>query len=183
MSLRPIHALLALAVGALAMQGCYMVEQPGPVTNFLTAGNEQLATALRCAGAIWAMHGLEIANYVTVDDGPAGIPVLFTTAKELAQSCPDNRPADQWGCTHWAMGDWLGMHIREDLAEDPVKLSYIVLHEMVHALVPKASHHAGRGVFTKERTTDTVTLADMEHLAQYTHVTESQVPFANEVPA
>jgi hypothetical protein len=182
-SLRPIHALLALAVGALAMQGCYIVEQPGPVTNFLTAGDEKLATALRRAGAIWAMHGLEIANYVTVDDGPAGIPVLFTTAKELAQSCPDDRPVDQAGCTHWWMGDWMGMLIREDLADDPVTLSYIVLHEMVHALVPGAPHHGGKGVFTKQRISDVVTRADMEHLAQYTHVTESQVPFANEVPA
>lgn len=180
MSVRPIHAMLALAVGALVMQGCYMVEQPAPVTNFLSGGDERLANALRRAGAIWAMHGLEVANYVTVDDGPAGIPVRFTDAEELARSCPDDRPIDQAGCTFWWMGDWEGMLIREDYADDPVGLSYIVLHEMVHALVPDAPHHGGVGVFTKQRTSDAVTRADMEHLAQYSHVTESQVPFVEE---
>lgn len=180
MSLRPIHALVALAAGALLMQGCYMVEQPAPVTNFLTSGDERLANALRRAGAIWAMHGLEIANYVTVDDGTSGIPVRFATAKELAKSCPDDRPVDQAGCTHWWMGDWMGMLIREDYADDPVGLSYIVLHEMVHALVPDAPHHRGTGVFTKQRTSDAVTRADMEHLAQYTDVTETQAPFVED---
>lgn len=183
MSVRPVHALLAIAVGGLLMQGCYMVGLPEPARNFLSGGDERLANALRRAGAIWAMHGLEVANYVTVDDGPAGIPVRFTNAKELRESCPDDRPVNQGGCTHWWMGDWMGMLILEDFADDPVTLSYLVLHEMGHALVPDAPHHDGIGVFTKNRTIDAVTRADMEHFARYTTVTESQVPFVNEEPA
>lgn len=169
------------ALGAVVLSGCYMVAQPGRVINFLTGGNEALARALARAAADWARHGLEVANYVTIDDGRAGLTVRFATAAELAEACPDDRPVDQAGCTHWWSGDWEAMLIREDFENDPVGLSYIVQHEMIHALVPDAPHHDGVGVFTPLRTVDYVTRADMAHLARYTEVRETGLRFVEDL--
>lgn len=167
--------VLGLGAGATLLQGCYMVMQPGPVTNFLTAGDEELAQALRRAAADWARYGLDIANYVTVDDGKDGIPVQRVSYDELRQYCPDG-PADPWGCTHWEMGDWLGLLVREDLSRDD--LTYIVQHEMIHALVPKAPHlTTGQGIYTPEKTTTYITRADMAHLAKYTKVVPTEEQF------
>ena len=186
MSVRPVHALLAVLTGAVVMQGCYMTGKPGAVTNFLTAGNLKLANALKRAAADWARHGLEIANYVTVDDGLSGIAVQFVSKEKLKRACPDAAlPGQtQWGCTFWLQGDWMGMYILDDLEEQPVNLSYIVQHEMIHALVPEAPHlERAPGIFTAGQTVNYVTRADMEHLARYTDVTESQTPFVEDAVA
>ncbi len=166
-------------VGAMLLgaTGCYIVEQPGPETSFQTAGDVRLERALRRAAAVWADHGLEIAERVTVNEGRHGMSVRFASAAELAEACPDDRPAEQIGCTHWAMGDWLGMLIRADVAGDPVLLSYIVQHEMVHALVPDAPHLVPglEGIFSASRTVRVVTVADLENLAPYTAVHIAEV--------
>lgn len=162
--------LLWMGIGALILQACYMVAQPGAITNFLTGGDERLADTIRRAAETWARHGLEIANYVTVNDGRAGLPVRFAPYHEIRAGCPDATAINLSGCTHWAMGDWLEMLIIEDFAERPADLDYMVLHELIHALVPKAPHHSGPGIFTASRTVDTITTADLRHLARYTTV-------------
>lgn len=173
-------ALLMMGAGALVFQGCYMVMQPGPVTNFLTGGDEKLADAIRRAAAKWAIRGLEVASYVTVDDGRAGLPVRFATPAEIRAACPDARAVNLSGCTYWAMGDWLEMLISESFRDQPDDLEYMVAHEMIHALVPEAPHNPEPGIFTESRTLDYVTLADMQHLSRYTRVNVPEVPFDND---
>lgn len=167
--------------GALAafLKGCYMFKQPGAITNFLTGGNEQLANALARGSADWARYGLEIANYVTIDDGNAGLTVRFAKNSELAV-CPEHSP-DKIGCTHWEMGDWMEMLIDERIKDDPEKLSYIVQHELIHALVPKAPHYKGQGIFTENYTTNYITRGEMKHLSKYTEVTDTTEVFLEDV--
>lgn len=168
-------------LGALFLSGCYITANPGAVTNFLSGGDRRIADAVKRAAAAWAWHGLEIANYVTVDDGKAGIPVRFVPEAELKRVCTDNPPPKMTGCTYSEMGDWYGLLLRDDLADEPERLSQVVQHEIIHALVPKAPHLTGAdGAFTASRTVDHITRADLEHLARYTEVTESQAPFFGE---
>lgn len=173
-------ALLMMGAGALVFQGCYMVMQPGPVTNFLTGGDEKLADAIRRAAAKWAIRGLDIAAYVTVNDGRAGLPVRFASVSEIKKACPDARAYDLSGCTYWYMGDWLEMLIRESFRDKPDDLDYMVAHEMIHALVPEAPHNPSPGIFTESRTLDYVTMADMKHLSRYTKVNEPELPFTTD---
>ncbi len=168
--------LLALGLGLLFIEGCYMVTQPEAIVNFLTGGDDELAEALRRAADDWAAHGLDIANYVTIDDGRGGLPVRFASKRAIEKACPNAQAINLSGCTYWAMGDWLEMLIAEDFRGRPADLEYMVKHELIHALVPEAPHTPGDGVFSESRTVDTITPADLRNLARYTRVlTQSEL--------
>jgi len=166
--------------GALVLTGCYMTAAPGPETKFLSGGNTAIADAIRDAAADWARHGLEIANYVTVDDGRAGVPVRFATTREIEQYRGPGAPAVILAATTHEMGDWLHILLDERLKNDRDQFLHVVKHELIHVLVPKAPHLNGIGVLSPELTSNVITRADMAHLARFTDVTESQVPFAGE---
>jgi hypothetical protein len=149
-----------------------------------------IARALRSAADDWAAHGLEIARYVTIDDGKAGLPVRVVSRRELEHECDVKIPAavspgdprpQLAGCTHWEMGDWYGMLLLEDIVDVAELFARTIRHEMIHALVPNAPHVPGpRGIFTAVRSVDSITRADMDHLSRYTEVGPSEVPFEGE---
>lgn len=167
MSLKLGEAALALGLGALFMQGCYMIGKPAqPILNFLSGGDDVLADAVLWAAAQWADAGLEVANYVTVDDGRAGLPMRRAPQAELQKRCELSVPLE--GCVHWFGGDWLEMLIRDDIPDEQVPR--VVQHEIIHALVPDAPHTEGEGVFNALNIAPTITRADLKNLGRFTEV-------------
>lgn len=171
-------------LGALFLTGCFMVGMPGPATNFLSGGDERIAIAIREAAADWARHGLEIARYVTVDDGRGGVPVRFAPESEINQYRPKNGPPVLYAVAAWEMGDWLHILVDDRLASDPAATLQALKHEMIHVLVPNAPHLSGApGILTGIRSSNTITAADMDLLSRFTEVGPSEVPFASESSA
>ena len=173
------HTALVI-LGGLVLIGCCMTGAPGPETKFLSGGSQRIADAIREAAEDWARHGLEIARYVTVDDGRAGVPVRFAPTRELETYRTKDAPPVILAATTHEGGDWLHILLDERLKDDDARFRHVLKHELIHVLVPKAGHHGGIGVLSPELTSPTITRADMTHLAQFSEVGPSEVPFAGE---
>lgn len=177
-----LHLLVGLGA-VLLLAGCWMTGVPEPELNYLTGGNDVIAEAIRLAAEDWARHGLEIAKYVTIDDGLSGIPVRYASNAEIEQYRTPGAPPVILAATRHENGDWLFILLHERLRGHFKETVQAIRHELIHVLVPQAPHHDGIGIFTALRSSFDITRADMAHLAQYTTVTPSEVPFAEDIAA
>lgn len=167
-----------LGLGGLLVfgTGCAVFGQPGVQTNFL-AVDEDIEKYIIRAAADWARHGLEIANYVTVNDGKGGVPVRLVSDEELFATCTFNPPPDLGGCASWSHGDWEQIVVKRSLPA--LNRAIVVLHEIIHVLVPKATHTPGyaTGAFCASGNGMVISKADMEHLAKFTEVRDTGIEF------
>lgn len=175
----PMNRVAIAILGALFISGCITSIVPPPITNFLSGGDQNIADVIREAAADWARHGLDIANYVTVDDVGEGMPVRFASDEEFSALTDDDTSI---GLTGKRKGKWF-MILFEELRTNPDKLLHTVKHELIHALVPRASHTPAPGVFNEKLVYPNITRADMEHLSKFTKVVPSEAPFTGEETA
>lgn len=167
-------------LGALFVVGCITPVVPEAVTNFFSGGKPEIARAIEEAAADWARHGLEIANFVTVDDEGEGILVRYATDEELRS---EGFADTTLGAARAKNGKWVDVLLYDGLQSNPEKLLQFVKHELIHVLVPRAGHLEGVGIFSKPVSSLTITRADMQHLARSTKVGPSLAPFTGEETA
>ena len=140
-----------------------------------------IAQALERAAADWARHGLEIARFVTVDDNAPGLLVKLVPAAEMPRPKGDSGGKIPLADTVASKdGKWLHMLLDDRLVHFPDELFHVLEHEIIHALIPKAPHLEGVGIFSRARSSASITRADIDHLARFTTVGPSEVPFDEE---
>jgi hypothetical protein len=165
------------AVVMLCATAChthYQVPTEG-VTDFVVT-DAHLEPLVRNAAEDWAANGLEIANFITINSNEHGVPVRFTTRDQLRFKCipdrdkakaTDPRYAD--ACTAYSKNDFEAIWISDDLT--PSRLAQVIKHEIIHVLVPTATHiedDTAHAVFHANSTSARVTSDDMNHLAAFT---------------
>ena len=105
----------ALALAALVAVSCQQFPTPHSehaVTDFVV-DDPELADELRAAADEWANAGLEVADYVTVNQTASGVPVRARARPELLLNCnirPENRSKrNPSGCAELHGGQFVGL--------------------------------------------------------------------------
>ncbi len=141
-----------------------------PATSFIV-NDWRLAKALQDAAKEWADNGISIASVVNVQwTGPNahGVPVRWVPADQIERVC---EAAGKAGCVSYTSSgdDFAGMWLREGLTD--VELHRVILHELMHALVPEMPHPANPkhdGILNWDPNGDEITTADLDYVCQYT---------------
>lgn len=163
---------LLLVAAALAACAQYPSRPDHAATDFLVA-NPVLAADLEAAAADWADAGLEIANYVTINQDPHGVPVKFLDRRGVISKCftaEDAKKVDSHdvdGCTEYGANRFDGLWIPEDLS--PERRAVVLRHELIHLLVPDAEHlpNTVPAIFSGSGTSNIITMGDVNHLRHY----------------
>lgn len=171
MNARCLLALAALACGAPP-------SLPGAETDFVV-DDPQLADEVRAAAAMWADAGLDVAEFVTVNQDDAGVVVRVRPQADLPTLCngataPEGATVRRLnGCAAHRGGRFVALWVAADLSGP--RRATVLAHELAHILVPEAEHldeRAGaRGILTGNGNSDTPTPEDMLELAQHASVT------------
>ncbi len=155
----------AVAVLGAFAAGCSVIPSHGR-TEFV-ARNWRIIRALSEAKKKWADSGVLIAKQIVIGWGGRGVPVRFCGQEKLTRMCEDS---NRQGCvTYTATGrDFKSLWILDSIDDD--RLLKVVMHEMIHILVPDMPHLPPgiTGVMSTDANSGEVTSGDLEQLCSYT---------------
>lgn len=182
MSVRPVHMLLALLAGSALAVACTPSGVAENAATDFTVESPRLAEALRLAAEDWARHGLDIANYVTINQSERGLPVYFGTQADIHAACPTVKADNISACTKTHERKLRFIIVDESMPD--TRLHTVLLHELLHCLVPGIPHLGSdgknvHGVFDLTGTSTSITQDDLDHLAKYTLVLPSEAAISS----